>query len=102
MRIRWPLRQKWIPAENIASIETMDSHPLDGAIRTFGAGGLWGGFGLFWSRKQGHFVLYASRQDGLVRIGLRRGKSLLITPVGPEQFAAAAKRILEISAPKKS
>lgn len=95
LRIRWPLREKQIPAENIASVETVDPDLLAGAIRTFGAGGLWGGFGLFWSRKLGHFVMYASRQDGWVRITFREGKDLLITPEGPGKFAQEAGRILQ-------
>ncbi len=102
VRIRWPLRQKQIPLDNIESIETIDSQQVGAAIRTFGAGGLWGGFGLFWSRKLGHFAMYASRQDGWVRIALREGKDLLITPEKPERFVAEAQRNLQRPASQTS
>ena len=58
-------------------------------IRLFGAGGLWGVFGLCWSKGLGRFDAYLCRSDAMVLVAFHQRRPLLITPERPEEFIAA-------------
>jgi len=78
--IIWRWRMMDVPLDEITEVTAMSKSDLGFVMRTWGAGGLWGEFGRFWSRKLGHIIVYASRNDKLVCI--RRGdkKPILISP----------------------
>ena len=89
----WPLRQRRIPRSHLVSAERVTRADLGsecGILLRFGAGGLWGGFGLLWSSRGKHLSLFVSRHaDGLVLVRCDPSRSLLITPERPSEFAAA-------------
>ncbi|MDP6634448.1 MAG: PH domain-containing protein [Phycisphaerae bacterium] len=93
LRIVWPMRSFYIPAAEIAEIAPISKSALGLVLRTFGAGGLWGGFGRFWSRKMGHMLIYASRSDGLVCIRRGRERTVLISPARPDEFITELQRV---------
>ena len=86
--ILFPGRKREIPLADITGVELLDKDALKGTIRLFGAGGLWGGFGLMWSRRIGTFDAYVSTWDGLVRLDRRAARPLIITPADAQAFAA--------------
>jgi hypothetical protein len=92
VRIRFPVWTRCIPHSSITSVRTV----VASAVRSHfgfplrvGVGGLWGGFGWFWSRRRGWAELYISRTDRLVLIERRDALPLLLTPARPEAFVAA-------------
>ncbi len=92
LQIVWPWRSMFIPSEEITEIVPMSKEDLGLVIRTWGAGGLWGGFGKHWSRKIGHMLIYASRSDKLVCIRRVGKRPILITPEDCEEFIAAVRK----------
>lgn len=76
-----------IPLRSIQRVETIEPRRLSGTIRTFGSGGLFGTYGRFWSRKLGHFRMYATRSDGFVLVDA--GALFVLTPSTPAAFVAA-------------
>jgi len=86
LRIAFPIRSFCIPADEITAVEAISKSDLGFVIRTCGAGGLWGGFGRFWSRKMGRMLIYASRGDALVCIRRGQKPTLLISPDNREEF----------------
>jgi hypothetical protein len=87
----WPMRQRRIPRSAIVGVRVVDWRELTrelGYVMRFGAGGLWGGFGLALTAK-GKLELWVSRTDRIVWIQCEGRRSLLITPSDPERFARA-------------
>jgi hypothetical protein len=93
LRIVWPVRSLLIPAADITEFAPISKSDLGLVIRTCGAGGLWGGFGRFWSRKMGRMLIYASRGDALVCIRRGEKRTLLISPEKPEEFIDELRKI---------
>jgi hypothetical protein len=91
--IVWPLRRRRIPRAKLVGASEIGREALRqefGLLLRVGAGGLWGGFGLAWSRRGQHLGLYVSRHaDGFVLVRCRGTRSLLITPERPDAFVAA-------------
>ena len=86
--IAWPTRSRRIARQDIRGARTIvakDFRAQYGLAARIGIGGLWGGFGLLWTRPQ-TFDMYISRTDGLVILELSGARPLLITPERPEQF----------------
>jgi hypothetical protein len=54
-----------------------------------GAGGLWGGFGWFWTTRRGLVRMYVSRIDHFVWIERGPAQPWLITPDHPDAFVRA-------------
>ena len=89
--IAWPLRSRRIerPEMRSARIITAKEFRRDyGLAVRIGVGGLWGGFGLLWTRPR-TFEMYVSRSDRLVVVERENGRPLLITPERPEEFLRA-------------
>src|SRR5262245_41722872 len=90
LMIVWPLRQRWISRDEIVGAEEVDLEQLRrefGVLLRFGAGGLWGGFGLALSTKGKHLGLLVSRhRDGFVLLRCRNTRSILMTPERPNEF----------------
>ena len=97
VEIVWPLRRRLILKENILEAEVV--HPEDlrhefGLLLRFGAGGLWGGFGLALSTKGEHLGLLVSRhRDGFVLLRCKNVRSILLTPTLPSDFVAAVRAL---------
>ncbi len=88
--IKWPIRQRLIPYSKISDPEVMS---YDGFKQRYGdgmrvgAGGLWGGFGLFVCKKV-TFNFYITTLEGIV-VAQVDPRPLMITPERAEQFAKA-------------
>lgn len=86
--IVWPLRRDSTPLADIDYVELLSGDEFReryGFGVRIGAGGLWGGFGLFKTRSQ-TFRFYVSRLDRKVLIWRHSDIPLLITPAEPERF----------------
>ncbi len=91
LRIEWPLRTRVVQRASIGAAEAIaprEFRATYGWGMRFGAGGLWGGFGLLVTRN-GTLAMYISRLDGLVLVPVQGDRTLLITPKDPEGFATA-------------
>ena len=91
LQVEWPIRARAIPRASLgeaAVITTRDFRAEYGWGMRFGAGGLWGGFGLLLTRR-GPLAMYVSRLSGLVLVPIENDRTLLITPRDPEAFVAA-------------
>lgn len=73
VRVERRLRPVEIPLREVRLAEMLPDGALGGSVRLWGAGGVFGYYGRFWSRPLGQYRLYATRAAGLVR---------LVTPVG--------------------
>ena len=97
--IVWPFRSRRIERDELRSVRIVSAREFRQtygfAIRV-GIGGLWGGFGLLWTRSKS-FQMYVSRTDGLVILERDNGRSLLITPERPEEFARTISKLFVAS-----
>jgi hypothetical protein len=96
--IHWPVRRRVLAAGEIADVRVLSRKDVGLGIRVCGAGGVFGGFGWFWSRRMGFFQAYASRNDGLVLIRLASARPLIVTPARPEEFVQAVRRACGLGA----
>lgn len=88
--IVWPVRRQSTPLSAIKNVESMSGTEFRrryGIGYRIGAGGLWGGFGLY-KTKTVTFQFYISRMDDYVVIERDNDRPLLITPDNPELFAS--------------
>lgn len=88
--IVWPVRRQSTPLSSIESIESLSGPEFRqryGFGYRIGAGGLWGGFGLY-KTKIVTFQFYISRMDHYVLMERADDRPLLITPDNPDLFAA--------------
>lgn len=91
LAIVWPSRIRTIHKADIVSVQMITNPEFREAYgrgMRIGAGGLWGGFGLFKTRGV-TFSMWISRIDHWVIVKVKRGRPLLITPSQPERFIAA-------------
>ena len=92
LEIIWPLKRRSIPRDEITAVRQVDGQELTREIgwgTRVGAGGLWGGFGLLWTRRRGMVQMYISRTDGYVWIERGQKRPWLLTPLQPEEFIRA-------------
>lgn len=82
-----PLTNAHIKRLDVQSAEVMNSNVLNGAIRTFGVGGLWGYYGNFYNFSLGRMIWYATRKDKIVLLKTTK-ENIIITPDDAEQFVA--------------
>lgn len=90
LEIVWPARRWHVARSEITSarvVGTRDLRPLLGMAVRVGVGGLWGTFGLLWSRKAGWVSCYVSRVDELVWLERRDARPLLLSPEHPHEVA---------------
>ena len=104
IEVKWPLKRRRIPRDDIAGIRLLQQGELRCEVgwgARVGAGGLWGAFGWLWTSRRGIVQMYISRTDRFIWIERTNGRPWLITPEEPEAFVRAAsrsqpKRILKI------
>jgi hypothetical protein len=86
LTVVWPLRKYVVPKSSINRVRVLDDveikKELGSAVR-IGVGGLFGGFGLLWTRRRGLIRFYITRCDSLVMIDRNDGRSFLITVDNP-------------------
>jgi hypothetical protein len=97
LRIVWPLRAEIVPMYAVGDVELITRRELSaryGRGLRFGAGGLWGGFGLYITPRQ-TFRFYISRLEPMVIVHLRGrdDRPFLLTPESPDQFIDDLRRL---------
>jgi len=93
LTIRWPGRSKLYAREDITGVRTVTKGEVGRPWRLWGAGGLWGLFGLCRSKHIHRFDAFISRGDGWVLIELADARPLLITPADPDRFVEALRAV---------
>jgi hypothetical protein len=92
LEVLWPLKRMQIPMADIVQVRRIETEELTEEIGwglRIGAGGLWGGFGLLWTKRRGFVQMYISRTNGYVWIERAGGRPWLITPDRPDTFVQA-------------
>ena len=92
--IVWPIRRREYALHEITSVRRIEAGEVGLAIRLFGAGGLWGLFGLCWSKKLGKFDAFITGREGMVLVSFRSRRPLLITPQDPDEFVVTMEEVL--------
>lgn len=95
LEVIWPLKQRRISRDSISDVRIVhgrDLKPQVGWGLRVGAGGLWGGFGWFWTQRRGIVQMYISRINDLVWIERTAGRPWLISPERPQEFVQALSR----------
>ena len=75
-----------IPIESIEEIKRLHKKELGLAIRLFGVGGFFGGYGLFYTSRIGVFNAYITNRKTLVFIKCENGQKILLSPGRDEEF----------------
>ena len=84
-----PIMNVQINRTDIKTVAIIDKKMLNGAIRTFGVGGLFGYYGSFASYTLGSMTWYATRKDKAVLITTTNNKKIVITPDDQDAFVVA-------------
>lgn len=87
--IHRPIKDVKIILRDIKSVELLDKERLEGTIRTFAVGGLFGYWGKFTNSKIGVMTWYATRRDHPILITTISEKKILLTPDEPTLFLSA-------------
>jgi hypothetical protein len=85
LRIERPMQPIEIPLASIRAAGPLGPAGLGRSLRIAGSGGLFGYYGLFWSRRLGAYRLYATRTSDLVRVDTDRERFVL-SPEPAGQF----------------
>ena len=75
-----------INRSEIKSVQALSKSDFNGAVRTFGVGGLFGFFGRYHSNKLGSFRLYATSFENLFLVKLWNGKSIVFSCSEPDKM----------------
>jgi len=84
--IRRLLTNIHIQRADIENIAAIDQTVMNGAIRTFGVGGLFGYYGGFANTSIGRMTWYATRKDKAVLLRTVNDKKIILTPDEPQRF----------------
>ena len=79
---------------DIKSVELLDKERLNGTIRIFGVGGLFGYWGKFHNSKIGTMIWYATRRNNTVLITTINDKKIVLTPDEAELFVSELTAII--------
>lgn len=82
--INRPIGNVKFKLDNIKEIRIVPKHDMEGTIRTFGVGGLWGYYGKYHNAKIGNFIMYATQRKNKVLISTKDNKRIIITPDSTE------------------
>ncbi len=89
IEIRRSLFPVTIAGSEIECVKPLSKPDMGATMRVFGNGGLFGFYGVFYSRKLGRHKWYASRTNHLVGIETRGGGWVVISPDDPAKFVEA-------------
>ncbi|WP_197088653.1 PH domain-containing protein [Rufibacter radiotolerans] len=79
-----PAQNKRINFTDIREIRALAGPEMNGVIRTFGVGGLFGYFGKYYSPGLGSMTFYATQRNNRLIIETRQGKKMILTPDNPQ------------------
>lgn len=72
----------------ITNIQLFDKANLNGTIRTFAVGGIFGYYGKFLNKQFGKMTWYATRLDKAILVQTIDHRNIILTPNEPEKFIA--------------
>lgn len=78
--INRPIGKIRIKRSDITQVRTVEENEMNGTIRTFGVGGLFGYFGKFHTPKIGTITFYATKRQNRILMFTNQNKNILITP----------------------
>jgi hypothetical protein len=78
--IHRPIKDRKIAIADITEIRAIDSAELSGTIRTFGVGGLFGYYGMYYNAKIGSMTWYMTQRKNQVLIRTSKGDKIMISP----------------------
>jgi hypothetical protein len=89
--------QRWgravvILRDRVREVRRIRSDEVGLAWRLFGSGGLFGSFGLFYSRSLGKFWVYVTNQEDLVLVTQVDGTKIVISPYPAHGFLDAVRK----------
>jgi hypothetical protein len=85
-----------LPFAGLAAVSG-EPHGLQGSLRLFGNGGLFGISGWFWSRRIGRFRAYATDPERAVLLRYRDGRKVLVTPHDVQHFIVRVRNLAGLS-----
>jgi len=83
--IRRPVGGVEIPLASIREVQPFEGSLRQGAVRTFGTGGLFGVYGRYYNEQLGHYHMYGTRTDRAVVI-TTEDRTVVVTPDDIEGF----------------
>jgi hypothetical protein len=86
--VRRPIGRVRIPLDTVREARPVRSGDLDGCIRLWGSGGLFGYFGIFSTTKLGRSTWYCTRRDNMIVI-VTDAKTLVLSPDDPASLLDA-------------
>ena len=88
-------RLGWTTVLPLAGLAAVSGEPqgLQGSLRVFGNGGLFGISGWFWNRRFGRFRAYATDPDRAVLLRYRDGRKVLVTPHDVQHFIVRVRNL---------
>lgn len=84
-----------INISDVADIRAIDGSQLKYAIRTFGVGGFFGYYGLYWSKSLGSFKAYITDRNNCVLLQTRQGKRFVLSPDNRLEFVEMIKAAMQ-------
>lgn len=66
--------------DDIEQVRAVEEGEMNGLIRTFGVGGLFGYFGKYYANRIGNMTLYATQRKNRILIITKQHKKIVITP----------------------
>ena len=85
-----------LPLEGLAAVSG-EPQGLQGSLRLFGNGGLFGISGWFWNRRIGRFRAYATDPQRAVLLRYRDGRKVLVTPHDVQHFIVRVRNLAGLS-----
>ncbi len=92
---RRAMRTLRIPLGRLKAVHPLPRPAVDGALRLFGTGGLFGWAGRYRFRGLGSVSMHATNLDRLILIERRRGRPLLISPIDSGAFLSGVRQQFE-------
>lgn len=78
--IHRPIKDRVIKIEDITEIRIVDSTDMQGTIRTFGNGGLFGYYGKYYNSNIGNMTWYATQRKNRILICTQQSGKIIISP----------------------
>jgi uncharacterized integral membrane protein len=89
---RKALRTLRIPLKQITAVQYLPRTSLDGAIRVYGTGGLFGWAGRYQIPNLGHVSMHATNLERLIVVRRRYRKPIVISPADSEAFLTGLRK----------
>ena len=95
--IKRPLKNVVLHRSQIIDIKKLENGKLLWSLRTFGSGGAFGYFGLFWNKEFGNMNWYSTRRDKAIMIITTSNKKIVISPDETDEFMQAYTELARIN-----